>query len=63
MDAAIADRIRGVLFGQAVGDALGFGAEFLSRSAVQTAYPEGLHSYAQITARATLRPLATRRLD
>jgi len=49
MDSVVADRIRGVLFGQAIGDALGFGAEFLSRSAAKELYPEGLRSYAQIT--------------
>jgi ADP-ribosylglycohydrolase len=49
MSPILADRIRGVLFGQAVGDALGFGTEFLSRSDVQVLYPTGLRSYAQIT--------------
>jgi ADP-ribosylglycohydrolase len=45
----VVDRIRGTIFGQAVGDALGFGAEFLSRSDVERHYPDGLRNYAQIT--------------
>ncbi|MCI0704034.1 MAG: ADP-ribosylglycohydrolase family protein [Planctomycetia bacterium] len=49
MDSIVADRIRGVLFGQAIGDALGFGTEFLSRADVAKHYPLGLRSYAQIT--------------
>ncbi|MBE9128778.1 MULTISPECIES: ADP-ribosylglycohydrolase family protein [unclassified Coleofasciculus] len=48
MESVLADRIRGVLFGQAVGDALGFGTEFLSRSEVIRDYPSGLRSYSQI---------------
>ncbi|MBD2292448.1 ADP-ribosylglycohydrolase family protein [Anabaena sphaerica FACHB-251] len=48
MDAIFADRIRGVLFGQAVGDALGFGTEFLARSEVIFTYPHGLTNYSQI---------------
>ncbi|WP_413175785.1 ADP-ribosylglycohydrolase family protein [Anabaena azotica] len=48
MDPIIADKIRGVLFGQAIGDALGFGTEFLSRSEVKFTYPHGLTEYSQI---------------
>lgn len=36
------DRIRGALYGVAVGDALGGPLEFMSRSAVRRAYPRGL---------------------
>lgn len=48
MDAIAADKIRGVLFGQAIGDALGFGTEFLSKSEVNSIYPDGLTNYSQI---------------
>lgn len=44
----IIDRINGVIFGQAVGDALGLGTEFMSRKKVQAVYPDGLHDYAQV---------------
>jgi ADP-ribosylglycohydrolase len=42
------DRVRGVLFGLAVGDALGLGAEFMTRKQVALCYPEGLRHYDQI---------------
>jgi ADP-ribosylglycohydrolase len=42
------DRIRGVIFGQAIGDALGLGTEFMSADAVRSHYPEGLSAYHQI---------------
>ena len=48
MDSITADRIRGALFGQAVGDALGFGTEFFSRSEVIFTYPDKLTDYSQI---------------
>lgn len=48
MEASLVDRIRGIIFGQAIGDALGLGAEFLSRSEVQACYPQGLRDYADI---------------
>src|SRR6201999_3342474 len=51
MTSDIADRVRGVLFGQAVGDALGFGTEFMPKSAVSRHYPDGLSDYAQIGGR------------
>ncbi len=40
--------MRGVLWGQAVGDALGLGTEFMTRADVARAYPRGLASYAEI---------------
>ncbi|MDY3556413.1 ADP-ribosylglycohydrolase family protein [Gemmata sp. JC717] len=49
MGTGVADRVRGVLFGQAVGDALGFGTEFLSRTDVKKHFPFGLQRYAQLT--------------
>ena len=42
------DRIRGVLFGQAIGDALGLGTEFMAADEVWEHYPEGLSAYHQI---------------
>ena len=48
MNAATRDRIRGVLYGQAVGDALGLGTEFMSKAEVARHYPDGLDDYAQV---------------
>ena len=45
---AIKDRIAGCLWGQAIGDALGLGTEFMSRDEVLHNYPEGLSNYSQI---------------
>lgn len=42
----------GCLFGQAVGDALGMGAEFMSKQKVQEVYPAGLRHYSDIRKRA-----------
>lgn len=41
-------RMKGVLFGHAVGDALGLGARFLTRAEMRHHYPKGLRSYADI---------------
>ena len=42
------NRIKGVFFGQAVGDALGLGTEFLNKQQIAKYYPDGLSEYAQI---------------
>ena len=44
----IKDRIAGCLWGQAIGDALGLGTEFMNRAEVLHNYPEGLSEYSQI---------------
>lgn len=44
----IKDRIAGCLWGQAIGDALGLGTEFMGRDEVLQNYPEGLSHYSQI---------------
>ncbi len=48
MNLIVIDKIRGVLFGQAVGDALGIGTEFLSRAEVDFTFPNGLHNYSDL---------------
>ena len=42
------NHLKGVIFGQAIGDALGLGTEFMSRKEVLRNYPEGLTRYGQI---------------
>ncbi|MBN3941580.1 ADP-ribosylglycohydrolase family protein [Nostoc sp. NMS9] len=48
MDLVVIDKIRGIIFGQAIGDALGFGTEWIPKSQVRKEYPDGLRSYSQI---------------
>ena len=42
------DRVRGGIFGQAIGDALGLGTEVMNAEEVGSTYPEGLGYYHQI---------------
>lgn len=42
------DRMLGCLYGQAIGDALGLGSEFMSKDEVIKNYPGGLRNYDQI---------------
>lgn len=42
------DHIQGVIYGQAVGDALGLGTEFMSKQQISQNYPDGLSYYDQI---------------
>lgn len=48
MDELRKNKILGCLFGQAVGDALGMGAEFLDKQEVRERYPNGLRHYDDI---------------
>ena len=44
----VKDKIYGTLFGQAIGDALGLGTEFMTKVEAQEKYPNGLKEYGQI---------------
>lgn len=45
---SIENRLRGCIYGQAVGDALGLGTEFMLASDISKFYPNGFNSYSQI---------------
>lgn len=44
----IKNKMLGCLYGQAIGDALGLGSEFMSKDEVNNDYPDGLKHYSQI---------------
>lgn len=48
MDPKIKEKIAGCMWGQAIGDALGLGTEFMSGDEIKRNYPYGLSKYEQI---------------
>lgn len=48
MEQRTIDRFRGCLYGQAIGDALGLGTEFMIDEDIAWKYPHGLQHYKQI---------------
>jgi ADP-ribosylglycohydrolase len=44
----IVDKIKGTIFGQAIGDALGLGTEFMDSAEIAQKYPNGIRDYIDI---------------
>ena len=47
-DTLLFNKLKGIIFGQAIGDALGLGCEFLSKKEISHYYPNGFSDYNQI---------------
>lgn len=45
---SLKNKMLGCLYGQAIGDALGLGSEFMNKDEVNKNYPDGLKIYDQI---------------
>jgi ADP-ribosylglycohydrolase len=45
---SVQDRIKGVIFGHAIGDAIGLGTEFLNKEQIKVYYPNGFKNFNQI---------------
>lgn len=48
MQERLLDKIKGLVFGQAIGDALGLGTEFMTKAQIKVFYPKGYNDYEQI---------------
>ncbi len=48
MNIEVINKFKGVLYGQAIGDALGLGTEFMTDEDMAWKYPKGIHTYEQI---------------
>jgi ADP-ribosylglycohydrolase len=44
----LSDKIKGLIFGQAIGDALGLATEFMTLNEIQINYPNGIQKYSDI---------------